>query len=131
MPRWNSGTPSRSSRLRTSWPTAAGVTFNSSAAAEKLWWRALASKARSAFRKIGVVVARKIFFQWQTEYLICEYGAGRARIVLQISNIYTCNVAFVPTFVLFRSSSSIIVFLPRLPSSRRFRYRQRSGHPPG
>jgi hypothetical protein len=50
VPRWNSGVPSESSRLRTSCPTAAGVTCSSAAAAEKLSCRALASKARRAFR---------------------------------------------------------------------------------
>ena len=45
-----SGAPGHDSRLRTNWPTAAGVTLSSSAAAEKLWWGAAASKALSAFR---------------------------------------------------------------------------------
>lgn len=48
--RTNSGLPSQSSSVRTNWPTAAGVTFSSCAAREKLWCLALASKARKALR---------------------------------------------------------------------------------
>jgi hypothetical protein len=38
------------------------VTFSSDAAPEKLWWRALASKALKAFRYIGAFISIKIFF---------------------------------------------------------------------
>ncbi|MNG08254.1 hypothetical protein D3C84_916000 [compost metagenome] len=48
--RANSAMPSQDSRLRTCCPTAAGVTFSSAAAAEKLRCLAAASKARSALR---------------------------------------------------------------------------------
>ena len=47
---WNSLSPSRSSSPRIWWLSAAGVTCSSSAALEKLAWRAVASNALSAFR---------------------------------------------------------------------------------
>jgi hypothetical protein len=51
------------------------VTLSSAAAAEKLWWRALASKARKALRWTGSFIAVKFFFQCLTLYLICPLSA--------------------------------------------------------
>lgn len=59
--RWNKGAANHSSRVRTSCPTAAAVTFNSSAAPEKLPCPALASKARSAWRWTGDLMRRFTF----------------------------------------------------------------------